>query len=82
MNIMRAMFVQRFEPRGRRFTNFHYYYYYVHCFTVCCQKERCCNSLPLCTTLQFSVKLSAGGISHHKIRPHYYILCLLYVSQL
>ena len=23
------MFVQRFEPLGRRFTNFHYYYRYV-----------------------------------------------------
>ena len=25
-----AMLVQRFEPQGRRFTNFHYDYYYVH----------------------------------------------------
>ena len=24
---MCVMFVRRFEPRGRRFTNFHYYYY-------------------------------------------------------
>ena len=23
-----CMFVQHFEPQGRRFTNFHYYYYY------------------------------------------------------
>ena len=23
-----CMLVQRFEPQGRRFTNFHYYYYY------------------------------------------------------
>ena len=27
MYIMYVMFDQRFETRGRRFTNFHYYYY-------------------------------------------------------
>ena len=25
-----CMLVQRFEPQGRCFTNFHYYYYYMH----------------------------------------------------
>ena len=25
-----CMLVQRFEPQGRRFTNFHYYYYNIH----------------------------------------------------
>ena len=28
MYIMCVLFVQRFDPRGRRFTNFHFYYYY------------------------------------------------------
>ena len=37
-----TMLVQRFEPQGRRFTNFHYYYYYSHigrvhvCLAVIC----------------------------------------------
>ena len=36
-----CMLVQRFEPQGRRFTNFHYYYYYSivtcrHCGGTCC----------------------------------------------
>ena len=30
MYIMCVMFVQRFEPQGRRLTNFYYYYYYYY----------------------------------------------------
>ena len=29
LNVHMCMLVQRFEPQGRRCTNFHYYYYYV-----------------------------------------------------
>ena len=29
--VLYIMLVRRFEPKGRRFTNFHYYYYFVHC---------------------------------------------------
>ena len=30
-----CMFVQRFEPQGRRFTNFHYYYHqHPACFSI------------------------------------------------
>ena len=32
-----CMLVQRFEPQGRRFTNFHYYY---HIVTEFCQTGR------------------------------------------
>ena len=31
-----CMLVQRFEPKGRRFTNFHYYYYYTLQNSCCC----------------------------------------------
>ena len=53
MYIMCVVFVQRFEPRGRRFTNFHDYYYFtaMHAYcvlhSVCLQagktESSCCN---------------------------------------
>ena len=36
-----TVLVQRFEPQGRRFTNFHYYYYHnmLSSLSVCCAPE-------------------------------------------
>ena len=35
-----CMLVQRFEPQGRRFTNFHYYYYYRTGKCTVCRRVR------------------------------------------
>ena len=55
-----CMLVQRFEPQGRRFTNFHYYYYLSVCLFVSSCLSLClsvCLSVSLSLSLSLSVSL-------------------------
>ena len=66
MYITSVMFVQRFEPRGRRFTNFHYYYYYCYqCYFLLIRSNVIDDFQPeqqvwLQTLRQFRTRISFG----------------------